>query len=555
LLDIKYKSRIFILVLIYLFNISIRIYWLSQKNGLFIDEALSYSLCFVKNQGLFEDFDINREYTGLELKETGFISLNTGIKETLHDIYILWKDNKDVPHTSLYYILLRLFCIKLKSADLNDIIFRGGLLNLIVFTMSFFSFYQLIKIIFPHSKFAQYTGLMCAYMLPASISNTMYIRPYQLQETMYILLVYYLVKTLEYSHQVIDRKNKRITGQFIKFVVIMAFTLLTGYYSLIFIGLWGIYTIYVKYKEKKYREIKYYLLVFLCGILCARLFYLSYFNAFITYRTIEITTMISHNYWQNIKISFESMVRILRVYIMTWPYILLCAICAVIVLSIILRKQKININRKAVVIAGIVIIYMAIIMYIAPYKVLRYVMPVSIFFILLPIMFLEQVKQRYKMASVLLVSMLIIGMLPDALNYDKIEYVYTNEYDFQYTKDYNVPVYIGTMTSNFAIGYIMYGYIVPYLHNQQIYIFIDAIDEINIKKYNEAYIIYNWYNVKETEINNYDMVNNYYTVMPDDNLDKTSQWGLSYTKIKKHDRTPYEQLREELLQISRMFAE
>ena len=146
---------LFILLILYSLVLGIRIYWLSQKNGFHVDEGLSVTIACYNDYMWWSNYEFDREYSGKEVKEISLCD-NDSFKNVLGDIYRLWKDNRDPPHTNLYYSFLRLSLAGLKTGDIKPIIFRGGILNLIFFTISFIFFFLLMRFLFPDSKLLQF---------------------------------------------------------------------------------------------------------------------------------------------------------------------------------------------------------------------------------------------------------------------------------------------------------------------------------------------------------------------------------------------------------------
>jgi len=129
-----------ILIAIYALALGIRVYWLSQKEGLHVDEGMTIAIACYNNFILRENYEYGKKYTGKELKEASLVS-DASLKDALSDVRNLWKDNRDAPHTNLYYSFLRLALIGLKTGDVAPIVFRGGFLNLLFFTVSFIFFF------------------------------------------------------------------------------------------------------------------------------------------------------------------------------------------------------------------------------------------------------------------------------------------------------------------------------------------------------------------------------------------------------------------------------
>jgi hypothetical protein len=548
----KKKYHILILIAIYAVSLGIRIYWLSQKEGLYIDEAYTLSLTFCKQKGIHENYDINREYKGIEVKQEGFISLNTGIKEALKDIHTLWKYNRDDPHTSLYYILLRPFLINLKSTDIHYISIRGGLLNIILFSISFLFFYLLLKLLVPGSIAAQYTGLLCAFLSAPAISNTMFIREYILQETMFIIFVYYFIKTLNDEKYIINRK-------FLIMSFITALTLLSGYYSVIFIGLAGLYIIIIKCKEKKYKEIFYYVLVLLLGIILAQLMYLKYLNGFFTRRGVQTVSTLSNNILYNLKISFINYARLLHNYYFTVPVIIICISGIFYIIYLFYKKKAVYKDKYILSIFGISILTMILILILAPYKYLRYVLPLYPFLSLLPVFIISRIQNKMKILSLIAAIILTISSVSNALDNKKIMYIYKNVLNWhKYRAEKNIPVYVN-FTHKYVddLKYWVLSCFVQYTNDGQTYIFIENIKDIKDSPYNEIYVMREDYGFSSEEYEtvencNFDIIKEY-DLLPADYYKNNmeTEHNYKYYHLSRNQRMSRNELREELLRISK----
>jgi hypothetical protein len=221
----KKSYQVLILVVLYLIAFGFRVYWLSQKDGFHVDEGMTIAISFYNDYIMSRNYDFNREYTGKEIKEKSLIN-NSGFKETILDIKRLHRDNRDSPHTNLYYSFLRVSLMGLETTDIKPIIFRGAILNLIFFTISFIFFFLLMRLLFPDSILLQFTAVVCAYLSTATLSNTLFLRPYQIQETMFIIFCYFFVKNINVKNFVIHG-GKQIIGKISIFILLSIITAVT----------------------------------------------------------------------------------------------------------------------------------------------------------------------------------------------------------------------------------------------------------------------------------------------------------------------------------------
>ncbi|MDR0321423.1 MAG: hypothetical protein LBI28_07950 [Treponema sp.] len=479
----KKLYQILIIAAVCVIVLGVHTYWLSQKNGFHVDEGMTLALAFYNDYVIRKNYDFDREYTGKELKEESFVN-NSGFKETLKDIKSLWKDNRDSPHTNLYYSLLRISMIGLKSSDIKPIIFRGAILNLILLMVSFIFFFLLIKSLFPDSFLLQLFAVLCAFLSTAAISNTLFIRPYQIQETMFIIFCYYFIKTINTKNFILDRKQ--LIGKIpvlLLFSLITGVTLLTGYYAVIFIGLFGLYVIYVNCKEKTYKEIIFYFAVLCFGVLIALALYPKYFEGFTSYRGVQTKYTLTMNFIGNIKSSIITGVTLLWKHFFTLPVLLVCIASSVFLF---IRKQKLVIQKQGLYIFIVALVYLFITLIIAPYKVLRYGMPVFPFFIILPAMILNSMREKTQKVSIAAMSVLCLCFLVGTVNQNNIENIFRNKAnEYIFSKDKDVPVYV--ITHKYSAW--KYGNLTPYFNDEQKYYFFENYDDIFEKDNSVFYLV------------------------------------------------------------------
>jgi hypothetical protein len=482
-----------ILIAIYALALGIRVYWLSQKEGLHVDEGMTIAIACYNNFILRENYEFGKKYTGKELKEASLVS-DASLKDALSDVRNLWKDNRDAPHTNLYYSFLRLSLIGLKTGDAAPIVFRGGILNLLFFTVSFIFFFLLMRLLFVGSKLLQYAATFCAFISTAAISNTLFIRPYQIQETLFIMFCYYFVLSLGWNkHFIYEKKfNFGLVKPLLLVSLLTAVTLLTGYYAIIFIGLFGLYAICLLCANKKFTEIPFYFAVLGLGILFAQILYPKYLSGFSSYRGKETIRTVSVNMAENLKSSIESAGTLLQKHFFTYPVIIICVLCLAYIVVKLIRERKNNwlvriiretktktvhsahaepaVQKTAWYIFAASVIFLFIVLIIAPYKVLRYGMPVFPFLIILPAMLIGSVEAKSRKIAVCAMLLLCGCFALNAAKESKIENIFRgkpNQYVFAQEKD--TPVYV----INGAWSSWKYGNLIPYVNDEQAYYFID----------------------------------------------------------------------------------
>jgi hypothetical protein len=480
----KKSYQVLILVVLYFIALGFRIYWLSQKDGFHVDEGMTIAISFYNDYIMSRNYDFNREYTGKEIKEKSLIN-NSGFKETLLDIKRLWKDNRDSPHTNLYYTFLRISLMGLETTDIKPIIFRGGILNLIFFTVSFVFFFLLMRLLFPDSVLPQFTALICAFLSTAALSNTLFLRPYQIQETVFIIFAFLFVKNINIKNFIVH-DCKKIIGKVSNLLLlsfITALTFLTGYYAVIFIGLFGLYIVYYNCKNKTFTEIIFYFLVLCFGFLLTLALYQKYMAGFTSYRALETKFTLSANVMGNIKYSIIAGVTLLWKHFFTLPVLIFCAGC---VTFLIVCKQKLIVQKQALFIFIVSILYLFLTLIIAPYKILRYSMPVFPFFVILPAMLINSIRMKTRKGSAIAMSVLFLCFIAGAVNQNNIQNIFKNKPDeYVFNKEKDVPVYV--IVHRYSAW--KYGNLVPYFNDDQKYYFFENYDDIFYRDSSEFFLV------------------------------------------------------------------
>jgi len=475
-----------ILIAIYVLSLGIRVYWLSQKDGLHVDEGLTIALACYNDFMVTKNYEYGEKYTGKELKETSLVS-DASLKDAFNDISSLWKDNRDPPHTNLYYTFLRLSLVGLKTGDISSIIFRGGILNLLFFTISFIFFYRLIRLLFSGSRLLQYAAIFCAFLSTAAISNTLFLRPYQIQETLFIIFCYYFVLSIGWIKYILHENKLFINVKPIVFMsLITAAVLMSGYYALLFVGMLGLYAIYLLCRKKAYIEIPFYFVVLCFGIIFAQIMYPKYVSGFFSYRGQETIRTLSGNIAENIKESLMGALTFIHKHFFSYPVIIVCLLCLVYIIIMLIHENKLTADMQKVrgkktrvpptikkttwFIFAASALYLFIVMIIAPYKVLRYGMPVFPFLVILPAMLIKSIGTRSQKIAACAALLLCGCFAFNATREKNIENIFrhkSNEYAF--TQDKDTPVYV--LNARWSLW--KYANLIPYVQDEQDYYFID----------------------------------------------------------------------------------
>ncbi|MCL2880151.1 MAG: hypothetical protein FWF29_07900 [Treponema sp.] len=470
------KQTLIVLAVLYLFTLGIRIYWFSQKNEFHMDEVLNVQLACCNSWDNWNYAD-NRGYTGKEAKEA-VLSCKHAV---LSDIYHLWHDSKDWAHTNLYYSLFRISLTGLDSVDLKPIVLRAGILNASLFTLSFIFFFLLVRLLFPEAPLLQLTATFCAFLSTATISSTLFFRAYQMQEASFIVFCYCFFKTLDRDKYIVRNGKARVDVKLlIVSVLATAFALLSGYFSIFFIGLFGLYAIFHKVKTRRGKEIFFYTAVLCIAVLFSQIFYLRYLHGYFSFSAADVASLspikqygthvfeIINNYSAFLKTIVVS--HYLEHFIVT-----VLAVCLVFVC----RRRKFLMQRNALFIFSAALLYFVVILFIAPIKELRYIMPVFPFFILLPSVIIYALgKQKAAVIVMMLFCLLFAGKA-----FQRSEIVYLISADtYPFRKDPAVPVFI------FSKAPWKYSDLVGWFADDQMYYFNNP-GAFDLKDQKEAYLV------------------------------------------------------------------
>lgn len=475
----KNKYQIVLLFASFIFTFGIRLYWFIQKDGFHVDEGLSITLACYNDYMWTKNYEFNKEYTGKEVKEISLCD-NDSLRDAAYDIYRLWKDNRDSPHTNLYYSLLRLSLTGLKTGDIKKIIFRGAILNVSLFIVSFYFFFLLLMRSFKSEPLPASLAALCTFLSTATISNTLLLRPYQLQETGFIVFCYFYITSINQKKYMLSDGMLYVRQKFLTaYSCIASITLLTGYYAVIFIGAFGLYTVWHNHKKRYYNEITTYVVIFFNALIIAQVLYPRYIFGFLSSRSTETTGTIFKNFSGNIYTSFLCIAALLKTYYSLFPVIVLC-IAGFIYL--VYNKKKIIAGKPASLIFAVALLYMIVVLIIAPYKTLRYVMPVFPFLIFLPMMIFCSFKDNK--ASIPVMLLLIICFAVNGFNIKNIENVYKDKPDnYAFEKEKDIPVLVLNKT------FWKYAELIPYFNDDQVYFFNDSFESLQTMENKTFYLI------------------------------------------------------------------
>ena len=492
LLDIKQsltplltdKKFLIALALLFALFFSIRVFYISKKVSFFIDEVYSIELSNRSEYGLCNNkIPTDVKYTGKQLKQLQLWN-DDSISDSLNDVFHLWIDNKDSPHTNFYYSFLRLWFTGVKSIDNKYITNRGCALNLLFFSISFLLMVVLLSKL-TSNKIYILLCLLIAFCNPGTISSTLFIRPYELQQTMFIAFTLLFVT---YLKAIIKQNNIFTKKNLFKSALIISLTMLAGYFGLFYIAILGLILLILLYKNKNYNVIKYFIFMFLLSLLLAKGLYLSFGEGLFSYRGKEALGKINGNeIISNIKltlVSFDS--QIMKNNILIYLSAILSIICCIkLTVDIIRKKTKTFSSYCSVLTIASCFFFVILTLYFTPYKDLRYIAPT---FPLFSILFVNNIwlKKKYNyLIPLLIVFCYAIAIMPmDNIakgvrtGYSTIEHIDDDFLTKTFIEKTKIPLAIH---NNDCRSHI----IIPYIKNEQSVYLFDNFDEhtINEKHY------------------------------------------------------------------------
>ena len=478
------------LFLILLFSLFVRIYWASKQEGMYWDEYYSLSAANYKVFAIEDKINSYKNVKGFDiLKDLTFD--NSSIEDCINDIKRLYKDTNDPFISNLYYTFLRLAFIGREAVDIKNIIITGTILNCIFSIISFIFLFKILKLIFENKNEFIIFPLLIFSLSPISISFSMFLRPYQMQETFFIVITYFVLNTIYY--------NKYSILNLILTSIIAGIGYLTLYSSLLFIlilsaMLFFNYCLNIdkleflknKYailnpllKIKSYKIIIYYALAFISALFVSRILYNSFFaSLFNANNRASSSLAFSGRLFNYINdLAFDGLL------------IILLALFVFILISKIIKKKDLNIiAEKSKFKLLIFIILLGLIFAIlgdltSPFKLERYSASSYIFilfFIPLIICFIANLKIRIILLS--LISIIYIFNITNSKRFVYFEVVDKDKYVL--TNNYNVYAY--------KVFFNHYGYAYEYLNTNLYYTYLNDSNELNSIKENNFYLMINY---------------------------------------------------------------
>lgn len=363
--------------LIFILAIGIRCYKFSGKENMYFDEYLSVVISQYNEDGDWWFKDIANDsitYTGKKVTSL-VLSDDNSLRGTLYDISKLRHSTRDLPHTNLYYSSLRMGFLGADTGDISQVMLRGFLLNLFFFLVGFFFLYKLASRLFS-SKILIVCALAVAFLNPASVGNTLFFRPYQLQETVFILFSYVFVL---YCFSITDKKKIDTWQDMLGISFVTSLTLLTGYFALFYVLILGLFMIYLSYKYKSKSNIRFFIAAFVLAYVFTMAIYAGYNDGWISDRGGEAMNKLTiSGIIENIGDSLSGLATESLSFFWSVPVLALILLTSTGIFF--LRKKNegqstpfVKIHRMPLIFAAFGLLWILVVLFFAPYKVVRYI--------------------------------------------------------------------------------------------------------------------------------------------------------------------------------------
>lgn len=403
--------------------VGIRLVWAFQKKSFHVDEWLSIRISNINEAvpyGCKEyAFDYDREYTGTEIKEMILFN-SSSISDSFRDIYRNHIDTKDSPHPNLYYTLFRLWFTGIKTSNPIFIMRWGCILNILFFIISYFAmFFLLLEIADTEKQII--SSLVIAFANPITVSSTIFLRPYALQETFLILFSLCFIKCVKYMQE--DRDFSSV-GNFLSLAVITSLFMLTQYFSLFYIAMLGLILLVMMVCYKKNNYAPFFICMVVVSLIFCKLFYRQY--GVMGGRKDEVVTKYTLEY---LKLNIGKIVNTFNSLLHKNSHFLKLGLgVSLLYLFGVLFFSKSKQKTVTLCLFFTALVFSLLVLYSAPYKVTRYFSAaVPLYACIFVICFrLPKLKQNTLISLILNIIVavcLVISVLPISINENNIEHL------------------------------------------------------------------------------------------------------------------------------------
>ena len=497
-----------ICIFILVFSLFIRVYYALQDEDYHADEYASIWFSNISISAWTKDsytkmndkLEYDTPYLGKEIKKKYHYN-DASIKDALSDIVSLYKNTNDPQISNVYYTLLRLVFTGREASDITNIILTGTILNSLFYIISFYFLIKLLKLLFKNNNVIILFTLLCISLLPSSISFTMFLRPYQMQESFFIIFIYLVLNTI------LNKKYSRKNFVILSIITGIGYLILTS--SIIFVLCVSLviyfYYIYDNYAYIKNKTIHQKTIEDKNLIYFASSFFVAFIVSFIIYP--NFLGMLSKNTGRLEDFGGIQTPNIpaLLVYLNSYLFV---GSANIIIFALILATNIKSINIKKYV-PALFLTISGILFYIIssatwPWPDPRYVVAIyPILFLIVPIFLLCVDSKKIRHIFIIIIS---IAYIAGSFNKDNLLYLYKDHINTS-----KIP-YIDSHKKIFTDSYIFNKQ--PNLDVYAVEYLLETRDNINLND-NQRYFIVKDYPSLKTSIDK-NNVSNFYLVTRND---------------------------------------
>ncbi len=302
-------------VLVFLFCLAVRIYYIEQKHILEGDELTSYVIALDAKGWYGNDYEVGTPYTGEDVRKNVFTDNIGGVKGYVADMKTLWEDNRDGLHSSLYYMLLRTMLCVNTGGSMKSAIWLGCGLNLLFFTFQFFVLWKVLLLLFRKERWLILPSLLFVFLSPVAISMNLLVREYQMACLAVLIFIWMALRIQAHLEEgaPLCKPLPVINGG-----LAVAFLISSGFFNAIPL-LFVLSFLGVKaYCKRRKDFVLYAAAVALLGILFCGLTYKGFFNVLTDWRlTFVLDKSQEMGMGENLAVSLFFAIYYLSLYILT----------------------------------------------------------------------------------------------------------------------------------------------------------------------------------------------------------------------------------------------
>ena len=324
------------ILLVFFLALLTRLYWIHEKEYMYIDDPTSVSLAYNLPGWGKKTFEAGHILTGKELRQQCYIDDRGGLEGLWDDLAALHHDNRDGSHASLYYMALRCALTGVDTPSTDVLIRRSCGLNLV-------------------------------------FSNVLQAREYLMAEWLFVLWAYWCLRAAARIH---NQQTLWAPGTFTGGLAISAALLSCGYFNALFFGFTLLCLAVYSCRQHAYKDLGFYPVLGIASLLLCVLLYEGFFNFLHDARATEVADKMQGGDWlSNLRLTVIGLgyITALRILTPVWGTAIILYLVTLLV-----RKPKQPFHSHRLPGAWLFVCTMAwavVVMWMANWKATRYISP------------------------------------------------------------------------------------------------------------------------------------------------------------------------------------